>query len=435
MRCMQLSLLGTALLLAACQSGSVSPIAPSDQTDSHSISPHIVQGGSGAKFIEAYDVACVDGLIAGPLTSIWFVDQCTDRVGRINMADETTTFSLHAPVAIVVGGDKNLWVLTHDTLRAQTIVKVTPSGSMTPYGIPCASGSTVNQIGSGADGNIWFTDSTAYLVGRMRLDGTSTCFRTKGSDSWGYQIGAGPDGNFWFLDGPPHLISKITPSGMLTEYPDPQGCTTVMTAGDGNLYCGSPNGIFRVSTNDGSEKLVAPQSANYLATAGKGDGALLFYSCPGDGFTTCSSPTRVMGSTNTNYQLITLHIASGHWHADNLPLDQPVARNVASGPDGNLWYFWYSSPNRGGIGVDVLRELSVSPTSLNIRVGQSQTVTAFESGRSTGPLSASTSNPAVATVLPGSGDTFIVTAQGIGSATIRIADSMHNFVRVSVTVH
>jgi streptogramin lyase len=435
MRCMQLALLGIALLLAACQSSSVSSIAPSDLTDSQSIAPHIVQGGSGAKFIEAYDVACVDGLIAGPLTSIWFVDQCTDRVGRISMADETTTFSLHAPVAIAVGGDKNLWILTHDTLVQQTIVKMTPSGSMTPFKIPCASGSTVNQIGTGPDGNIWFTDSTAFLVGRMKLDGTSHCFPTAGSDTWGYQIGAGPDGNFWFLDGPPNMISKITPSGILTEYPDPQGCTTVLKAGDGNLYCGSPNGIFRVSTSDGTETLVAPQSANYLATSGTGGGARLYYSCPGDGRTICNSPPAAVYPRQTNYQLFTLRLANGLWKADSLPLDQPVARNVAVGPDGNLWYFWYSSPNRGGIGVDVLRDLSVSPTSVNIGVGQSQTIIAFERGRPTGPLNASTSNPAVATVSPGSGDTFIVTAQGIGSATIRIADSRHNFVRVSVAVH
>jgi hypothetical protein len=435
MRILRLALIGMVILAVGCQGNGVSSTAPSDSYGSQLLAPHIVQGGSGSQFVEAYDDASIDGLISGPLNSVWFVDYPNNQVGRISMADKVTTFTLTAPVAIAEGGDKNLWVLTHRNNVKQTIVKVTPTGSMTAYEMPCAFGSTVNQIGTGADGNIWFTDSTAFLVGRMKLDGTSTCFPTAGSDTWGYQIGAGPDGNFWFLDGPPNMISKITPSGTLTEYPDPQGCTSVLAAGDGDLYCGSPNGIFRVSTTDGTETLVAPQSANYLATSGTGRGATLYYSCPGDGRTQCHPQDDPVGPNLNQYQLITLHLATGRTHADNLPTNQSVARNVAFGPDGNLWFFWYTSINVGGIGVDVFQDLTVNPTSMSLGVGQSQTIIASETGRSPGPLNASSSNPAVATVAPGTSGTFIVTAQGVGSASIKVADRLHNYVSVKVTVH
>src|ERR1700720_463527 len=112
MRILQLAALGIVISAVACQSHGVSSIAPSQSNASQLLAPHIIQGGSGAQFVEAYSIGCLDGLIAGPLKSIWFVDQCDDLVGRISMADKVTTYSLHAPVAIAVGYDKNLWVLT-----------------------------------------------------------------------------------------------------------------------------------------------------------------------------------------------------------------------------------------------------------------------------------------------------------------------------------
>src|SRR6202035_3080744 len=106
------------------------------------------------------------------------------------------------------------------------------------------------------------------------------------------------------------------------------------------------------------------------------------------------------------------------------------------GPDGNLWYS--TNPLNGGamIGVDVFRSMTVNPTSMTLTVGQMQSATASETKNPNNNFTATSANPAIATVANGSGPgNYKVTGVSAGSTTIRIADNVHNWVDIAVTVH
>ena len=104
---------------------------------------------------------------------------------------------------------------------------------------------------------------------------------------------------------------------------------------------------------------------------------------------------------------------------------------MVSGPDQNIWWGGYHV-----VGVYVRLVLSVQPTTINFPpgVGQMQTITVSEKKYYGPGWTATSLNPAVATVAPASSNTFTVTSVGSGSTTIDVADSTHNDFSVSVTV-
>lgn len=86
------------------------------------------------------------------------------------------------------------------------------------------------------------------------------------------------------------------------------------------------------------------------------------------------------------------------------------------------------------IGVYILNVLDVTPASVELPgAGAKATLNATFTGR--GPLGASTSNPAVATVAPGmNADTSVVTAVASGEAVVTVADRRNNTFAVRVSV-
>lgn len=421
MRKIGLFLLVFPLLLISCQSANVSTFTPGMVgTQSREVSPHIVQGGSGSQWItvEPFN-CCVFGLVAGPKSTVWFVGD-PNLVGRIDMAHNVTTYplpilnSLGTSDSLTTGPDGNVWVIIPRKDSQQAIVKVTPSGSMTSFHAPCATGPFAG-IASGPDGNLWFGIG-AEMIGRITPAGQSTCFPTS---AFSYSVAAGPDGNVWFTEtgasGP--ALGKITPSGTLTEYPEVNDCVTfgfgLITAGDRNLYASCFTGLARISPADGSEKIISAVNVERnLAVSGTGRDAKLYYAVYPNHFRT-------------------RHLATGIVDDDILPPGRGQAQYVAFGSDGNLWYYSF----QGELGVDVFRILTVDPLTMSLSVGQSQTATASEANRPSGSLIAKSMNPAIATVVNGSSPgEFNVTGQGVGSTSIRISDRVHNSVEISVTV-
>jgi VCBS repeat-containing protein len=106
--------------------------------------------------------------------------------------------------------------------------------------------------------------------------------------------------------------------------------------------------------------------------------------------------------------------------------------SLTTGPDGNLWVDTVG----GTPDVDVLVSdpLTVKPNVFSFSaVGQSSTLTVKQTG--TTHWTATSSNPAVATVVPGGTNaTFTVRATGVGSCKITISDGSGNSVAVNVTV-
>lgn len=415
MRTIKLLFVLAPLLLISCHGAGVSPSAPVG-LQSRVSPPDIVQSGDGAQFIMADPVSCcVTSLIAGPNGTVWYSDNPNNLLGRIDMARHASTYPVPEGLRaefMTVGPKNLLWVTTIGESLPEAILRVTHSGGSTILHARCASG-TFNNIVEGSDGDVWI-GVEQNIVLRMDFNGGSTCFRTTGFTE---TVAAGPDGNVWFTEETTTgtLIGKVTPAGTVTEYPDPNTCrSSLVGAGDGFLYAGCSTGLVRISPPDGHEKLLSSvQPYSNLAATGTGDDAVLYY------------------SVLPNH-LRTRHLATGNEDDDDLPSGQRHPTNVAAGPDGNLWYFSSGS----GIGVDVLRILTASPLSLNLSVGQTQTVTASETHAPSKPMAAKPLNKRVATVAKGqSPREFDVTGVGVGTTRIRITDQHRNHIDVSVTVH
>ncbi|HEY5094208.1 MAG TPA: hypothetical protein VII69_03720 [Candidatus Eremiobacteraceae bacterium] len=417
MRAIKLFVVLAPLLLISCHGAGVSPSTPASVgLQSHAAPPDIVQSGDGSQFIMADPISCcVTNLIAGPNGTIWYTDNPDNLLGRVDMAHHASTYPVPEGTRaefISVGPGNLLWVTTIGESLPEAILRVTHSGGVTIFHARCASG-TFNNIVNGPDGNVWIGVEQPIVL-RMTLNGVATCFPTTGFTE---TVAAGPDGNVWFTEetSTGTLIGKSTPSGTVTEYPDPNVCrSSLVGAGDGFLYAGCSTGLVRISPSDGHEQLLgAVQPYSNLATAGTGDNAVLYY------------------SVLPNH-LRTRHLATGKVDDDDLPSGQSAPLSVAAGPDGNLWYFALQS----GIGVDVLRILTASPLSLDLSVGQTQIVTASETNRPLRSLAARALNGRVATVVKGqSPGEFSVTGQAVGSNRIRITDQDRNHVDISVTLH
>ena len=274
------------------------------------------------------------------------------------------------------------------------------------------------QINSGADGNLWVTVRDQATIVRVTTAGDVRCITIsrQGSDF----VTAGPDGNTWFTEQEaPSLLGRITPSGTLTEFSDPNFCGSLVGAGDGYLYCGSPHGIVRISTADASETVVAPQRDEVwgFSASGRGSNAKLYFSRP-------------------DTHLVTLHLSNYKFDIDTIPANEKRPRFVAFGADGNLWYSAGGPASIEGVGTDIFRVITVSPTSMTLRVGQTQTATASQTENPNSVFAASSENPAIASVASGqTAGTFNVTGQSSGSTAVRIADKMNNYVDIAVTVH
>jgi streptogramin lyase len=416
MRTIKLFFVLAPLVLISCHGAAVSPSAPAPVgLQSRGVSPDIVQKGDGSQFVIADPISCcVTSMIAGPNAKVWYSDTPDNLIGRIDMAHRATTFSLDPGISaeyIVVGPGDLLWVTTAGVSLPAAILRVTLSGGMSTFHARCATGSYNNAV-DGPDGNLW-VGVEAQMVLRMTLNGDPTCFRTTGFTE---TVAAGPDGNVWFTErtGTGTLIGKITPQGTVTEYPDPNVCSnSLIGAGDGFLYGGCSTGLVRIAPPDGHETLVSSvQPYSNLATSGKGDNAVLYY------------------SVLPNHLKIR-HLATGKVDDDDLPSGQHFPSRMAFGPDGNLWYYVDS-----GIGVDVFRIITASPLSLNLAVGETQSLTGSEANHSPSSLFAVSLSKPIASVADGqSPGEFNVTGKAKGSTRIRISDRLHNHVYVSVRVH
>ena len=103
---------------------------------------------------------------------------------------------------------------------------------------------------------------------------------------------------------------------------------------------------------------------------------------------------------------------------------------ITAGSDKNLWY-----TSSGSIDIYVRLEMNVVPSVVNFQqIGDSQTVKVSEK-KYNGLWNASSSNPAVASVVSdGSPNGFTITALGTGAAVVSVSDTRQNSFPVNVTV-
>ncbi|MEO7115636.1 MAG: hypothetical protein ABIZ18_07230, partial [Caldimonas sp.] len=162
----------------------------------------------------------------GPDGNLWFTEYNGPRIGRFDIAaQEATEFGpLTAPAtSITAGPDGNVWFAESSPYASTSLFgRVTPSGQITEFPTKTVNG-TIVAMTTGADGNIWFAKNgfggpaigkidpatgnvTLYTAG---LTGAFTLFGG---------IAAAGDGNVWFTDYSDGLIGRITPSGTISLF-------------------------------------------------------------------------------------------------------------------------------------------------------------------------------------------------------------------------
>ena len=65
-------------------------------------------------------------------------------------------------------------------------------------------------IAAGPDGNLWFTEYNADIIGRISPAGAITEFPVRTGNSGPFGITAGRDGNIWFTEVLAHRVGYVT---------------------------------------------------------------------------------------------------------------------------------------------------------------------------------------------------------------------------------
>jgi streptogramin lyase len=180
----------------------------------------------------------------------------------------------------------------------------------------------------GPDGNIWFTD--LYGIGQITPEGVITEFPyPQGMCTSAQGITSGPDGNLWFAEicFPGH-IARSTPGGVITEFPIPtdlSGPEGITAGPDGNVwfteYFG--NNIGRITPAGSITEFPLPVNSNPKGITLGSDGNLWF-----------TEQGRSAIGRITPAGVITEFALAG----------SPIG--ITSGRDGNLWF-----TEDGGVGT------------------------------------------------------------------------------------
>jgi streptogramin lyase len=258
-----------------------------------------------------------------------------DTTGTIVLAASTVN-APNAPVAVTYNGK---WISTGNASAnitgsiAGTPVKGTFAISPQPVFTTYPGGPTGNSslsIAAGPDGALWFTDGSG--IGRITTSGVVSTFATP-STAGPSDIVTGPDGALWFTDGSYGAtdIGRLTTGGAYSTCTGPAltQSSALVSGSDGNLWVAGLNGtIVRVNPTTCAQTVFGSSppipEANSLALGS--DGAVWFaQGTPGYG-----APGYIGRITTSG--AVTLYAA---------PL-YSTPTNIATGPDGNLWYVdWF----------------------------------------------------------------------------------------------
>ncbi len=231
----------------------------------------------------------------------------------------------------------------------RTYRRVTSAGKITEFGLPRAAAGA-RSIAAGSDGNMWFTEEAADLIGRITPVGTIAEFPLPGIDAAPSGIARGPDGNMWFTETDGEAIGRITPSGEVAEFPLP------IAAGKANAE-GGPAQIAE-----------GPEGDMWFADYGQGlgerigritmAGEITQYAVPKvevDGVMTAPAPYGIATGAEgeiwfTEFaanQIARINPANGQVSTFGLPAEAAHPLNIALGPDSNLWFTEFGDQGAG----------------------------------------------------------------------------------------
>lgn len=318
---------------------------------------------------------------------------------------------------LTLGPDKNIWATADDPSRGFEVVQITPSGISQRFPV------TANVICAGPDGNLWFDDGAN--IDRMTTSGVITQVPIPFNGSV-LSIAPSRDGGVWFTDQALNqaVIGRVDPHTLAIVTYDMSAYQPLL----GNLVGGSDGNVWTSRQSDGDLIRITPSGGistyphglprkirNDNPWLAERDGTLFL----------------VFGLSKYLIRFSEAHTSViDRVRMPDSNSQEPVRTSI--GPDLNLW----TSDVEGEQFVVYVRHvLIVTPISIVLNVGATQTATASELKTKATQLRAASSNPAIASVTNGpTAGTFVVTGIAIGSCTITIDDQRGNSVSVPITV-
>lgn len=253
--------------------------------------------------------------------------------GGSTMGEFTIPTASSFPEGISSGPDGNVWFVENSTNKIGRISSI-PIGTFAEFVIPTANSLPIG-IASGPDGNLWFTESQGpggnNKIGRITTAGVITEFGGLSAFSGPHDITAGPDGALWFTETNSGAIGRITTAGVVTEFPIPTGSTLpwgIVSGPDGALWFTESNasalikGIGRITTAGVVTEFTIPTPGSGSEGIAVGpDGALWF--------TEHASAGNRVGRVTT---------AGIFTECPQLPQSGSLPLGITAGPDGALWF-------------------------------------------------------------------------------------------------
>jgi len=288
------------------------------------------------------------------------------------------------------GPDGNLWYTQYS---GDVIGRVTTAGVITEFAVP--STSTDWGIHAGSDGALWFRERDSGKMGRSTVSGSITEFPANtGQGLFPGDVTLGPDGNIWFASGNSY-VGIMTPAGVVSYVTTP-GQTNGITRGpDGNIWATDDRGELERITpvTHVVTSFVVPGASGFLDGITTGpDGNLWF----ADGFNNLVGKSTTGGS-------VTTYPNSGGWDY------------ITSGPDGALWM----SDGIGGIGhvttSGVVTTVSTCSGTIGSAIVAGPDGNMWFTGASSGVLAIGVINPGAANPLA------IATASPLPDGTVNVA--------------
>lgn len=233
--------------------------------------------------------------------------------------------------------------------------------STKPHVFEYAAAGNPFAIAVGADGNLWFTESSGNSIGRITPQGTNyTAFHCGACNLIG-GIAAGPDGNLWFNEYNAAHVDKITTAGVITRVVGTPGADVCIIAGpDGNLWSTTDwSGNFgRVSTSGSASWFGAGGQVRGCGVGPDGNlwfsvwsnGTVIKANTAGTVLGTYSAPTLggecsdgVITGPDQNVWLVScandaVIKSTVNGAVSSYPLQAGASpRDLAAGPDGEIW--------------------------------------------------------------------------------------------------
>jgi virginiamycin B lyase len=138
---------------------------------------------------------------------VWRFNLTTSQVELVATAGTTPGFTAGNFIGDITSGpDGNLWFLFNAGASTSGIARLTLAGEVTEFTAGIDPTANLQNVTSGCDGALWFTqaveDNSVGKVLRSTTDGTVTAY-TEGLPDGASLVGitSGPDDNLWVIDG------------------------------------------------------------------------------------------------------------------------------------------------------------------------------------------------------------------------------------------